>query len=374
MADQNEDARPTFASLTIVDRRRAGRVEYTNPHLIALLRDQERQTAAQFADVPASDSLDPESAGRLTGVSLPVGTRLLTDRGPISVEHLKQDQTLSGWPQGFIRLSEARLAGKRPDWSRVAPAIRVEPGAVADDCPNASLLLHPDHCLFIGGILIAPRLMLTPRSIATEEAPDTINWIQLTMSEPTILTANGTQLASWINEDERAIFQVGGTPILNAEFAFTGNGPFLVRPQLDRVLRDLRWRGRTKAARLWLSIAGKSCSPLVSDGPASEFVVARPTGGLTILFGFGRPGAGFQHERIAIERMIVTDADQNVQEIPVDHPALTGAFGQCDQDGYRIYRSLDGIGYIPGTLFADMQSPVRLRVVLTAAGPGDRVQ
>jgi hypothetical protein len=74
VADATEDDRPPLAA-TLTDRRRPGRADYENAHLIALLRDQPTIAAPPTAEVYAvpqarwADDLAP-ARGVIIGVSI----------------------------------------------------------------------------------------------------------------------------------------------------------------------------------------------------------------------------------------------------------------------------------------------------------------
>lgn len=76
MADVTEDDRPPF-DLTLADRRRQGRTDYQNAHLIALLRGQSLDIDPAEAETnPKALSVDDLAPARGIIIGVPIGTAM----------------------------------------------------------------------------------------------------------------------------------------------------------------------------------------------------------------------------------------------------------------------------------------------------------
>ncbi len=113
-----------------------------------------------------------------TAVTVPcfaAGTRLLTTRGEIPVEHLTPGDllpTLNGHALRRIRWIGRRsiqLAGHTRPWD-IQP-IRIRAHAFGPDQPHADLRLSPDHAVFANGALTPIRYLLNGATILQETVP-----------------------------------------------------------------------------------------------------------------------------------------------------------------------------------------------------------
>jgi hypothetical protein len=121
-------------------------------------------TGGQFA-------LSTDQGG--TTVTLPcfaAGTRILTRRGEVQVEHLHLDDdaaTLIGRAFRPIRWLGHRTldTAGHPRACAVLP-VRIEPSAFAAGVPRRPLLLSPDHAIFVDGVLIPIKYLVNGETIS----------------------------------------------------------------------------------------------------------------------------------------------------------------------------------------------------------------
>jgi hypothetical protein len=87
MVDRIENEQPPFEIVRLIDRRRPGRVEYQNPDLVDLLRDEAHadtvpdQSIGNLADVATGIEEDALAAARGVGTGMLVGACIWTIAG-----------------------------------------------------------------------------------------------------------------------------------------------------------------------------------------------------------------------------------------------------------------------------------------------------
>jgi hypothetical protein len=171
------------------------------------------------------------------------GTRILTDHGPVAVEHLREGDRVVTLRR--FGLSEVRWIGhRRIDLSRhprrdaVAP-IRVHANAFAPGRPHRDLLLSPDHAVFVEGSLIPIRHLVNGATIA-QETPRSVAYFHIELDHHDVLLAEGMPAESYLDTGNRGAFVNGGVAIhAHPDFAL----------------------------RVW---AAQSCAPLLTQGPSLD--------------------------------------------------------------------------------------------------------
>ena len=210
-----------------------------------------------------------------TTVTLPcfaAGTRILTRRGEVSVEHLRLDDeaaTLIGCAFRPVRWLGHRTLGTagHPRAHAVLP-VRIEAGAFATGVPRRPLLLSPDHAIFIDGVLIPIKYLVNGATISQVHRRYVTYWhVELDVHD--VVLAEGLPTESYLDTGDRAHFANGGAvTTLHPSFASLaweamGCAPLIVTGcVLERVRRRLQRR-----ASAWRRSARRR---LVSDiGPAT---------------------------------------------------------------------------------------------------------
>jgi hypothetical protein len=179
------------------------------------------------------------------------GTPILTRRGEVAVEHLREgDEALTLIGGGFAPISwigrrSVELSRLR---SRIAAwPLRVRAHAFAPGRPHTDLLLSPDHSVFVDGRLIPIRRLENGTSIVREPL-DSVTYFHVELARHDILLAAGMPAESFLDTGNRADF--------------------------DGVARSPAHAGKmeSEARRIWST---QACAPLCEDGIEVEVARAR---------------------------------------------------------------------------------------------------
>jgi hypothetical protein len=206
-------------------------------------------TLAAYLSAPSStaspNQIVIESIGaELAASCFAAGTRIATARGAVNVEHLQVGDvalTVSGGRQiiqwiGYRYVACRRLA----DPERVWP-IHIAPHAFGEGRPKRSLLLSPDHSVFVEDVLI-PIKFLVNNTTVVQLKVDSITYYHVELPGHEILLADGLPVESYLETGGRSAFANAGTVMqLRPDFA----------PDQARV------------AMMWQNF---SCAPLLGDG------------------------------------------------------------------------------------------------------------
>ena len=139
------------------------------------------------------------------------GTRILTDRGEIAVEHLAMHDMVATLEQGVITHRPIRwLGGRHLDEAAVIATgirpIRIRAGAFADDVPHRDLLVTPEHCILIDGRLIPARMLVNGRSIIEDCTITAFTYHHVELEMHGILLAEGLTTESYLDTGNRRNF------------------------------------------------------------------------------------------------------------------------------------------------------------------------
>jgi hypothetical protein len=254
-----------------------------------------------FGQVPVTLTFDLTSPGSQSLGSEDVycfaaGTRVLTKRGAVAVENLREgDRVVTARDGG--RLAPVRWIGKRTlsparhkrPWD-VAP-IRVAAGAIGPGRPSRDLWLSPDHSLFLDGVLIRARDLLNGATI-TQEPVAEITYYHVELDRHDVLLAEGVPAESFLDTGNRGAFENGGEPVMvHAEFSrrvwerdacaplvWEGDKLEAVRAMLAARAEQLGWT-LTDDADLSVVAAGRTIRPVVEGG---TLVFHLPAGAETV--------------------------------------------------------------------------------------------
>ncbi len=187
------------------------------------------------------------------------GTKLLTPRGPVAVESLREGDllvTAGGLaPIRWIGHRRTDLA-RHPRPHDVMP-VRVRAGAFGDDTPVRDLVLSPDHAVFVDGVLIPIRHLANGTSIA-QEARDDITYWHVELARHDVVIAEGLPCESYLDTGNRSAFENADGPVeLHPEFARTvwaaqGCAGILTDPS-ELALRAIHTRLAARARRYGLA-------------------------------------------------------------------------------------------------------------------------
>ncbi len=198
----------------------------------------------------------------ITETSVPclaAGTRVTTAHGDVCVEDLIVGDvlaTVSGETLPIVWIGKRRVSCRQhPSPDSVSP-VRVARDAFAPNRPNRTLMLSPDHAVFVDGVLIPVRYLINDLTI-TQAAVDEVTYYHVELSRHHVLLAEGLPVESYLDTGDRVDFgDAKGTVRLFPEFAMRLRNASLVwdghgfarlvvtGPELDAVRLQLERRAR----------------------------------------------------------------------------------------------------------------------------------
>jgi uncharacterized repeat protein (TIGR03803 family) len=140
------------------------------------------------------------------------GTHILTPRGEIAVEHLREGDLLTTFsgkgpihkPISWIGQLRQSLAG-HPDIEKAAP-VRIRAGAVAESVPHRDLLVSPDHAICLDGVLIPAKELVNGATIVQELDFGEVHYFHIELEQHDILLAEGLTAESYLDTGNRDAF------------------------------------------------------------------------------------------------------------------------------------------------------------------------
>ena len=143
------------------------------------------------------------------------GTRILTARGEVPVELLREGEavvTLAGTaaalkPIQWIGRARSDPAGHAAP-HRITP-IRVRADAIAPGVPHADVLLSPDHAILIDGALMSVHVLINGASIVREPITGPIDYYHVELAKHDVILAEGMRVESYLDTGNRRAFADG---------------------------------------------------------------------------------------------------------------------------------------------------------------------
>lgn len=272
------------------------------------------------------------------------GTRILTRRGDIAVEHLMVGDAVvlaEGGTAPIVWLGHRRLdLARHPRPETVRPVL-IEAGALADGVPQRDFMVSPDHALYLEGRLIPAKALINGLSIRQIECRS-VTYHHVELDRHAALYAEGVAAESYLDTGNRATFENGGAALL-------------LHPDLAQTRRET-----------------EGFAPFEAAGPIVETVRARILARAAIatttdpeLTVHYANGAAIIRTRSAIPGHLLPDPrDRRTlgvkiatltiggAEIRLDHPSLTQGWHDPEPDG----RWTDGNAVIPAELLGGAKS------------------
>ncbi|MFC0410070.1 Hint domain-containing protein, partial [Roseomonas elaeocarpi] len=123
------------------------------------------------------------------------GTRILTDRGEVPVEELREGdrvRVLLG-AEGFrpVRwVGHRRVALRHHPMPERARPVRFRAGSLAEGVPHRDLLVSPDHALFLRGVLVHAETLINGATVVQEEVAE-VEYFHVELDAHDVMVAEG---------------------------------------------------------------------------------------------------------------------------------------------------------------------------------------
>jgi YD repeat-containing protein len=311
-------------------------------------------------------TLNPNALGNIS--SNPcycAGTRILTKDGEVLVENLAVGQllvTASGDAKPIRWIGHRRIdLSRHPEPDMVRP-VRIAAGAFAEGVPARDLLVSPDHAMLVDGALIPARLLVNHRSITLEHDVAAVTYYHVELDRHDIIIAEGAQAETYLDTDNRALFENGAVTLLTPDFSVgqrlrvPADGACMplvtdtagVLPVWQRladragaVAPDAEADAMDGGVRL--IVGGREVLPVVEDGDRLVFAMPRAAGRIRIRSAAMRPNQArpwLDDRRMLGVAVKALSADQKA--IPLDGPAFGTGWWDIEHAGSASFRWSNG--------------------------------
>lgn len=209
---------------------------------------------------------DPVSGTDIVTVAcFAAGTRILTVRGPVTVEALSVGDRIAlagGETASAVWIGSRTLDCTRHHRPAEVWPVRVQAGAFGPGAPERDLFLSPDHAVFVDDVLIPVRHLINGSTIR-QEARSRIRYLHVELPQHAVMLAEGLPVESFLAGGDRSNFINGREPInLHPDFSSRaweaeGCAPLVVwGPKLEAVQRRVNALAATIAAAAKLASLG----------------------------------------------------------------------------------------------------------------------
>ncbi|MCI0755554.1 Hint domain-containing protein [Teichococcus vastitatis] len=319
------------------------------------------------------------------------GTRILTTRGEVAVEDLREgdlivtlhDYGRSTAPVVWIGQRSIR-ATSHPDPLLVMP-IRVAAGALAEGVPQRDLLVSRHHCLVFDGMLVEAHWLVNGATI-TREMRQTVDYFHVELDQHGVLLAEGAAAESYLDTGNRGMFANASTPALHAaeataeqRLAMPGAcAPILtdsaalaaLQTRLTARAEILGWR-RAGQAEAWLEVDGTRL-PANREGEVLRWQL--PAGATTVRLcsesavPFLVEGSSTDRRRLglAVRRLRLVAPGAELLLLPTC-PLLTEGFAQAEHSEHGELRWTNGDADLTSALRPLLTLGGELRVAVMAS-------
>ncbi len=293
------------------------------------------------------------------------GTAILTARGEIPVEDLRVGDlalTLSGHGaplKPIIWIGRGRFdAARHPRPERVIP-IRIAAGALGEGLPHRDLLVSPDHCLCLDGVMIPAERLINGATIVRDASITRGEYFHVELAGHDILLSEGAPSESYLDTGNRGAFVNGGPlPDLHPDFAprhWTGKcvplaqeGPVLaaVRSRLIDRARDMGW-DRDETPLVTVVADGRVVPPARRDGNRWFFSLPRGAQAVRLRSASGVPAELLPDSPdrrrlgLLIDDLAILRGGRR-RRVPLDDRALTDGWHAVERAPHGVWRWTDG--------------------------------
>jgi len=151
------------------------------------------------------------------------GTRILTERGEVEVERLREGDRvvtmLAGGTAPVVWIGRRHVWPRRHTSPETVQPVVVQPGAFGPGRPRRALRMSPDHAVYVDGILIPVGLLINGRGIAQEDVAE-VTYYHVELTEHEVLYAEGMSCESYLATGDASGFDNnGGAVALHPVFA-----------------------------------------------------------------------------------------------------------------------------------------------------------
>lgn len=133
------------------------------------------------------------------------GTRILTDRGEVTVETLNIGDhvlTADGVSEPIKWVGHQTIDPSRVKYPMRGFPILIKAGALGHNRPHRDLYVSPDHAMFVEGLLINAGALVNGRSILKTEPTETFTYHHVELHRHSLLVAEGTAAESYLPQKE----------------------------------------------------------------------------------------------------------------------------------------------------------------------------
>ncbi|HTI83161.1 MAG TPA: Hint domain-containing protein [Acetobacteraceae bacterium] len=321
-----------------------------------------------------------ENAGNgmvtITMVCFLRGTRIATQDGETAVEALAIGDMVATEVSGATVFKPIKWIGWRrvdprahPNREAIAPVL-IQRGAFADNVPHRDLLVSPDHAILADGKLICARQLINGTTIRQAKTLAAIEYFHIELETHAILLAEGLPTESYLDTGNRGFFANADEPFaLHPDLTSQPDHPtreaascmpFVwdensVRPVWDRLARRAASLGlpppstRTTAdAELCIIAQGATLRPIDHRNGRYHFVLPNGAHELRVVSRAASPtdARPWIDDRrrlgMCVTRILLRGDSDTMQDIPLDHPALTRGWWMVERGNQGMCRWTDG--------------------------------
>jgi hypothetical protein len=303
------------------------------------------------------------------------GSSIRTSNGDVAVEALRAGDMVATWQNGETVFRPITWMGGRkvnlaahPQPETVQP-IRIQRGAFADNTPQRDLLVSPDHGIFVDGKLVCARQLVNGTTITRENGLAAVEYFHVELDQHAILYSEGLLSESYLDTGNRGLFTNSGKPIvLHPNLTTQADHPtreaascvpFVwdeanVQPVWEALAERAATLGQpvptvdtTIDPKVSIVADGRSLQPVYAANGRYHFLLPQGVREVRLVSLTASPTdtrPWLEDRRrlgVYVARIVVRSA-QEVQDIPVDHPALSKGWWSVEHNGTELRRWTDG--------------------------------